>query len=152
MWFDSTAASGYTRRSSGTPARSAASVEHSTNAAAWSTFHCEQCHLVYGAASIGLSGDGCSRNSVLTGSRRHASGFAAATRLNAAHSSAVACAFSATVSPRAARSAVSITEYWSGALMSPAAISGGGRISDAGTRVSSGAMPSRCTVSAPGCR
>ena len=30
----------------GTPARSAASVEQSTKAAAWSTFHCEQCNLV----------------------------------------------------------------------------------------------------------
>ena len=76
MWFDSTAASGYTRRSVGTPARSAVPLEHSTNAAAWSTFHCEQCHFVYGAASIGfLASDGCSRNSGVTGSRRHASGF-----------------------------------------------------------------------------
>ena len=83
MWFDSANASGYTRRSCGTPARSAASVEHSTNPAAWSTFHCEQCHLVYGAASIGFFADGCSRNSGATGSRRHASGLSAAVRLNA---------------------------------------------------------------------
>ena len=89
-----------------TPARSAAPLEHNTNAAAWSTFHCEQCHFVYGAASIGLASDGCSRNSGVTAFRRHASGFCAATRLNADHSSPVARAFSLTDSPRAARSAV----------------------------------------------
>ena len=94
-------------------------MEQSTNAAAWSTFHCEQCHLVYGAASIGFFADGCSRNSGGTGSRRHASGLAAAVRLNADHSSAVARAFSATVSPRDARSAVSNAEYINGALMNP---------------------------------
>ncbi len=147
MWFDSTIASGYTRRSCGTPARSAASVEQSTNAAAWSTFHCEQCHFVYGAANIGFLADGCSRNSGVTGSRRQASGFAAATRLNPAHSSAVARAFSATVSPDAARRAVSNAEYISGALMKPAARSGAGMISSAGRMLSSGPTSSPCTVS-----
>ncbi len=102
---------------------------------------------MYGAASIGFFADGCSRNSGGTGSRRHASGLSAAVRLNADHSSAVARAFSATVSPRAVRSAVSSAEYISGALMKPAARSGAGMISSAGTMRSSGATSSGCSVS-----
>ena len=84
MWFDSTAAERVhpslvrARRRDRRPRWSRARTP-----AAWSTFHCEQCHLVYGAASIGFLADGCSRNSGATGSRRHASGLSAAVRLNA---------------------------------------------------------------------
>ena len=48
--FDSTIANGKTHRSRGTPYRSAVATVVNTNAAAWSTFHCDTIHFGYGAA------------------------------------------------------------------------------------------------------
>ena len=49
--------------------------------AAWSTFHCEQCSLVYGQAIIGFAAGALMNVSRSTTFLVHASGFAAATRL-----------------------------------------------------------------------
>ena len=101
-----------------------------------------------GAASIGFLADGCSRNAGATGSRRHASGFDAATAAELRPQLGRCRARSRPPTPRATtRSAVSNAEYMSGALMKPAARSGAGMISSAGRIASSGTTSSAWTVS-----
>ena len=89
MEFDSTAASGWTRASVVEAVPAAASMEHSTNADAWSTFHCEQCQLRVRRAVhrvLGATGGAASRPRPRPAARRRDS--PPRPRLNPAQSSA----------------------------------------------------------------
>src|ERR1700722_5248751 len=57
-WLDSRPTRGKIHRSEDTPRREAVSTEHSTSAAAWSTVHWVECHLLYGNASGRFVGEG----------------------------------------------------------------------------------------------
>ena len=106
-WFDSMPATMNVQRSGGTPWARAASTEQTRIAAAWSTFHCDVCHLLYGKAIGRLAGPGVRISSAVIGWRFHASGFWAATALKRAHSPATVAAWSSGDCPSARRRAFS---------------------------------------------
>ena len=74
-------------------------------AAAWSTFICEQCHLLYGNAIGRLSGPGSRIDAADRGSRNAACGKRPAAALNPAHSSAISSRCSSSVRRSVWRSA-----------------------------------------------
>src|SRR5580698_3755704 len=81
MWSDHATLCRNTHRSRGMAWRSAASTEHRISPAAWLTFHCEQCHLLYGTACGRLVSDAVAIASAANGDRCQARVLPAATAL-----------------------------------------------------------------------
>ena len=88
-------------RSGSTPSRCAASALQIRIAAAWSTFICAQCHLLYGNANGRFDALGSRRNAASRGSGNAACGKCAATVLNPDHSRAISSRCSSIVRPSA---------------------------------------------------
>ena len=78
-------------RSSGTPAARAASSEHNSTAAPWSTSMLAHIRFGYGKHTMRLSGVTVRTSSGEYAVRDHALGFSAATAENRAHSSLTCC-------------------------------------------------------------
>ena len=117
-----------------------------SSAAAWSTFICAQCHLLYGKANGRFVALGSRMNAASRGSGNAAWGTCAATALNPAHRRAISSRCSSSERPSAWRSALSMSAKGSIADDTPPSISMLVMISSVGSCRSSGAAPS-CTVS-----
>ena len=103
---DSSPTRGKTQRSEGTPSREAVSAEQRSRAAAWSTVHWVECHLLYGKANGRFDGDGVAISRASIGAGNAARGLACATWLHRAHSAATSVRCSASERPSAARNGV----------------------------------------------
>ncbi len=76
------ALSGNSHRLLSIPNATAASTEHSTSAAAWSTFHCEHIAFVYGVAIMRLAAEAVAMPDAVRGDQSQAHGLLPATSAN----------------------------------------------------------------------